>query len=136
MKYVLFMTWIIIMDYYKDYYKDYEKFLATYGGECMEFGLSTYTNNKSLSKYKDVMKIGRPFVVEFAIPFSWMSKFDKMDVARYMLEEWTHLDIKKDKVAHRYDGRVEREIPADKIIAVHEVEDSFPEIDRCLFRED
>ena len=74
--------------------------------------------------------------MEFVIPFSWMKQFDKMDVARYMMKEWIHLDIKKDKAAHQYDGRIEHEIPADKIIEVHEVEDSFPQIDRWLFRED
>ena len=122
--------------YDMNYYKDYEKFLAVYGGEFMEFGLSAYTGNQSLSKYKDIIKIGHPYVVEFVIPFSWMKQFDKMDVARYMMEEWIHLDIKKDKAAHQYDGRIEHEIPADKIIEVHEVEDSFPQIDRWLFRKD
>jgi len=122
--------------YDMDYYKDYDKFLAIYGGEFMEFGLNAHTGNQSLLKYKDVIKIGQPYVVEFAIPFNWMGQFLQQDVARFMIEEWIHLDIKKDEVAHQYDGRIECEIPADKIIKIHEVEDSFPELDKWLFRED
>lgn len=122
--------------YDTDYYKDYDKFLAVYGGEFMEFGLSAHTGNRTLSKYKDIIKIGHPYVVEFAIPFNWMQQFDKQDVARFIMEEWIHLDIKKDEVAHHYEGRIEHEIPADKIIEIHEVEDSFPEMDEWLFRED
>lgn len=122
--------------YDMDYYKNYDKFLAVYGGEFMEFGLTAHTENRSLSKYKDIIKIGHPYVVEFAIPFSWMNKYSKQDVARFIIEEWIHLDIKKDEVAHQYDGRIEREIPADKIIEIHQVEDNFPEMDEWLFRED
>lgn len=102
----------------------------------MEFGLTAHTKNRSLLKYKDIIKIGHPYVVEFAIPFRWMNKYSKQDVARFIIEEWIHLDIKKDEVAHQYDGRIEREIPANKIIEIHEVEDNFSEMDEWLFRED
>ena len=77
--------------------------------------------------------MGKPYVIEFAIPFSKMNRFQKQDVARYMLEEWIHLDIRRDRTAHQYDGRIEFEIPAQKIICIHEVEDNFPDIDRWLF---
>jgi hypothetical protein len=122
--------------YDMDYYKDYDKFLTVYGGKFMEFGLSAHTGNRPLSKYRDIIKIGHPYVVEFAIPFNWMQQFGKQDVARFMMEEWIHLDIRKDEVAHQYDGRIEHEIPANKIIEVHEVDDNFPEMDEWLFRED
>ena len=122
--------------YDMDYYKVYDKFLAVYGGEFMEYGLSAHTENRSLSEYRDIIKIGHPYIVELAIPFNWMQQFEKQDVARFIMEEWIHLDIKKDEVAHQYDGRIEHEIPADKIIEIHEVEDSFPEMDGWLFRED
>lgn len=122
--------------YDMDYYRAYDKFLAIYGGEFMEFGLQAHTQNGSFLKYRDVIKIGYPYVIEFAIPFSWFHKFVKQDVARYMMEEWIHLDIRKDETKHKYDGRIEREIPANKILEVHEVEDNFPEIDKWLFREE
>ena len=52
-----------------------------------------------------------------------------------MLEEWIHLDIRKDEVAHQYDGRIEFEIPAENIIKLHDVEDYFPDMDKWLFDE-
>ena len=116
-----------------DYYKDYDKFLATYGGEFLEFALESIKNDCNIEKYKKIIKMGKPYVIEFAIPFSQMVIFEKQDVARYMLEEWIHLDIKKDKTEHQYDGRIEFEIPAQNIICAHEVEDSFPDMDRWLF---
>ena len=67
------------------------------------------------------------------IPFSRMETFEKQDVARYMLEEWIHIDIRKDKTEHQYDGRIEFEIPPQNIVCVHEVEDGFPEMDKWLF---
>ena len=115
-----------------DYYKDYDKFLATYGGEFLEFALESVKHNGNLKKYKEIIKLGKPYVVEFAIPFSKIDRFQKQDIARYMLEEWIHLDIRKDEVSHEYDGRIEFEIPAENIIALHEVEDSFPDMDRWL----
>ncbi|MDD6629283.1 hypothetical protein [Bariatricus sp. HCP28S3_C2] len=116
-----------------DYYEDYDKFLATYGGEFLEFALESIKHNGNLEKYKKIIKMGKPYVIEFAIPFSKMNRFQKQDVARYMLEEWIHLDIRRDRTAHQYDGRIEFEIPAQKIICIHEVEDNFPDIDRWLF---
>ena len=116
-----------------DYYKDYDKFLATYGGEFLEFALESIKHNGNLKKYREIIKLGKPYVVEFSIPFSKIDRFEKQDIARYMLEEWIHLDIRKDETAHQYDGRIEFEIPAQNIIKVHEVEDDFPDMDRWLF---
>lgn len=118
-----------------DYYKDYDKFLATYGGEFLEFALESIKHNGNLKKYREIIKLGKPYVVEFSIPFSKIDRFEKQDIARYMLEEWIHLDIRKDETAHQYDGRIEFEIPAQNIIKVHEVEDDFPDMDRWLFDE-
>lgn len=118
-----------------DYYKDYGKFLATYGGEFLEFALESIKHDGNLKNYKEIIKLGKPYVVEFAIPFSKIDRFQKQDIARYMLEDWIHLDIRKDDVSHEYDGRIEFEIPAENIIALHEVEDSFPDMDRWLFDE-
>lgn len=118
-----------------DYYKDYDKFLATYGGEFLEFALENIKHNGNLARYKQVIKLGKPYVVEFAIPFSKIDRFQKQDIARYMLEEWIHLDIRKDEVAHQYDGRIEFEIPAENIIKLHEVNDYFPAMDQWLFEE-
>lgn len=119
-----------------DYYKDYDKFLATYGGEFLEFALASIKQKGNLEKYRKMIKLGKPYVVEFAIPFSKIDVFEKQDIARYMLEEWIHLDIRKDEVAHQYDGRIEFEIPAENIIKIHEVEDSFPDMDKWLFDEE
>lgn len=116
-----------------DYYKDYDKFLATYGGEFLKFALESIKDTGNLEKYREIIKLGKPYVVEFAIPFSKMDRFQKQDVARYMLEEWIHLDVRKDEVAHQYDGRIEFEIPAQNIIKLHGVEDYFPDMDRWLF---
>lgn len=118
-----------------DYYKDYDKFLAIYGGEFMEFGLSNYSDEKlGLREYKDIIKLGHPYVIEFSIPFRWINVFDQQDVARSMLEEWIHLDIKHDEPKHQYDGRIEKEIPPEKIINIHEVEDDFKDMDNWLFK--
>lgn len=89
----------------------------------------------NLKKYREIIKLGKPYVVEFSIPFSKIDRFEKQDIARYMLEEWIHLDIRKDEAAHQYDGRIEFEIPANNIIKVVEVEDEFPDLDRWLFDE-
>lgn len=119
-----------------DYYKDYDKFLATYGGEFLEFALENIKCNGNLKKYKEIIKLGKPYIVEFAIPYSKMDRFQKQDVARYMLEEWIHLEIRKDETAHQYDGRIEFEIPAQNILEIYEVEDRFPDMDRWFFDED
>lgn len=113
-----------------DYYLSYDKFLAIYGGEFLEFGL---TAHDLLRKYKTVAKIGHPYVIEFSIPFCWLSKFEKMDIARYMLEEWVHLDLRKDNTDHQYSGRIEKEIPSEFIIAIHQVPDNFPDLDKYFF---
>lgn len=118
-----------------DYYKDYDKFLATYGGEFLEFALESIKRNGNLKKYRKIIKLGKTYVIEFSIPFSKMDRYQKQDIARYMLEEWIHLDIRKDEVAHQYDGRIEFEIPAENIIELYDVEDSFPDMDRWLFDE-
>ncbi|MDD2981445.1 MAG: hypothetical protein PHN80_15950 [Hespellia sp.] len=118
-----------------DYYKDYDKFLAVYGGEFVEFGLSNYADEKlGLREYKDIIKIGHPYVIEFSIPFSELDFFDQQDVARYMLEEWIHLDVRHDETRHQYDGHIEREIPPEKIINIHEVKDEFVKMDEYLFK--
>ena len=118
-----------------DYYRDYDKFLATYGGEFLEFALASIKKECNLEKYREIIKMGKPYVIEFVIPFSRMETFEKQDVARYMLEEWIHMDIRKDKTEHQYDGRIEFEIPPQNIVCVHEVEDGFPEMDKWLFEE-
>lgn len=110
--------------YDMDYYRDYEKFLVTYGGEFMEFGLSGKVGD-TFTKYKDVVRIGSPCVVEFSVPYKWFHEFEKMDIARYMIEEWLHLDIIGDDVSHQYDGHIEKEIPPEKIMNIHIVEDDF-----------
>lgn len=116
-----------------DYYRDYDKFLATYGGEFLEFALASIKKECNLEKYREIIKMGKPYVIEFVIPFSRMETFEKQDVARYMLEEWIPMDIRKDKTEHQYDGRIEFEIPPQNIVCVHEVEDGFPEMDKWLF---
>lgn len=87
-----------------DYYRDYDKFLATYGGEFLEFVLASIKKECNLEKHREIIKMGKPYVIEFVIPFSRMETFEKQDVARYMLEEWIHMDIRKDKTEHQYDG--------------------------------
>lgn len=116
-----------------DYYEDYDKFLATYGGE---FLIRSMKCDGDLKKNKKILKLGKPYIVEFAIPYSRMVNFQKEKIARYMLEEWIHIDIKKDKAVHQYDGRIEFEIPARNIIEIHEVSDNFPDIDAYLFGAD
>lgn len=97
--------------------------------------MESIKHNGNLKKYREIIKLGRPYVVEFTIPFSQIDRFQKQDIARYMLEEWIHLDIRKDEVAHQYDGRIEFEIPAENIIKLHHVEDYFPDMDKWLFDE-
>ena len=58
-----------------------------------------------------------------------------MDFKNRILPGICQKDIRKDEVSHEYDGRIEFEIPAENIIALHEVEDSFPDMDRWLFDE-
>ena len=114
--------------YDMDYYFDYDKFLSTFGGEFVEFGLLG-NGEETIDEYKKIAKIGKPYVVEFIVPYGNINKFEKMDIARYMLEEWIHLGIRKDEVAHQYDGWIDFEVPAKDIIDIHEVEDYFPDLD-------
>lgn len=107
-----------------DYYKDYEKFLAVYGGEFMEFGLSGKVGN-TFTRYKKIVRIGSPYVIEFSVPYEWFDRFEKMYIARYMIEEWLHIDVIGDDVSHQYDGHIEKEIPPEKIIDIHIVKDDF-----------
>ncbi|MCR0568945.1 hypothetical protein MKC54_09965 [[Clostridium] innocuum] len=113
--------------YDMDYYEYYDKFLAIFGGEFMDFGLSDKL------KYKDIVKLGKPYVIEFYIPFEWISNII-IDIARIMLEDWIHRDIRKDATQHRYDGWVEQEIPPSSIINLHKVDDYFPETDDWFFQ--
>lgn len=114
--------------YDMDYYSDYEKFLSTFGGEFVEFGLLG-NGEETIDEYKKIAKIGKPYVVEFIVPYARVHRFEKMDIARYMLEEWIHLDIRKDEERHQYDGWINFEVPAKDIIAMHEVDDYFPDLD-------
>ena len=99
-----------------DYSMEFDKFFYTYGGEFVEFGLSEE------EKYKDVISMGKPYIVEFVIPFASINIFEKMDIARYMLEEWIHLDIRKDETNHAYAAFVNFEIPPQNIIQLYDLE--------------
>ena len=39
-----------------DYYKDYDKFLATYGGEFLEFALESIKRDGNLKKYREIIR--------------------------------------------------------------------------------
>lgn len=117
-----------------DYYKEYDKFLAVYGGEFMEFGLSSHLDKGgSYNVYKDIIMIGKPYIVEFSIPYKWLNKYKQEDIARYMIEEWIHTDLRKDKPSHKYGSRIVREIPSKNIITMYEVENELNDIYDYIF---
>lgn len=99
-----------------DYSMAFDKFFYTYGGEFVDFGLNEE------EKYKDIISMGKPYIVEFVIPFAPINRYEKMDIARYMLEKWIHLDIRKDETDHAHAGFVDFEIPPQNIIQVHDLE--------------
>lgn len=41
-----------------DYYRDYDKFLATYGGEFLEFVLASIKKECNLEKHREIIKMG------------------------------------------------------------------------------
>lgn len=114
--------------YDMDYYRAYDKFLAIFGGEFMDYGISDKSN------YIDIIKMGYPYVVEFFIPFKWVDN-RIIDISRIMLEDWIHHDIRKDLGNHMYDSWVGLEIPPENIIRLHKVDDYFPEIDDYFFNQ-
>lgn len=99
-----------------DYHNEYDKFYSTFGGEFLERALE-----KSESIYRDILKIGDPYIVEFSIPVAWMDEYLISEIAKYMLEEWLHLDIRKDMPDHRYDGWINKQVPSEKILNVYEI---------------
>lgn len=117
-----------------DYYKEFDKFLAVYGGELLEFGLSSISDEKSIyDSYKDVITIGKPYVVEFFIPFTWLNISQQEDIACYMLEDWIYTDLRNEKSSHKYGGRIEKEIPPQNIIKIHEMKDNFSNVYDSIF---
>lgn len=116
------------------YYKEYDMFLASYGGEFVEFGLSAISQNNSLEKYKEILKLGKPYIVEFLIPFKWLDEIIQEKIGVFLIKEWTNLEIIKEEPSHEYDGWIEREIPSKFIVGIYEVKDYFPDIDDHLFR--
>lgn len=99
-----------------DYHNEYDKFYSTFGGEFLERAL-----DKSESIYRDVLRIGYPYIVEFSIPVALMDKYLISNIAKYMLEEWLHLDIRKDMPDHRYDGWMNKQVPSENILNVYEI---------------
>ena len=79
------------------------------------------------------MKIGLPHIIVFSLPFKSLGKYIKEDIARYMIEDWIHLNILKDETNHLYSGKSEIEIPSKDIIEICEIKDSFKEIDDYYF---
>ena len=114
--------------------RGYAKYLASYGGEFLEFGLNSYKDEIGENNYKKIIKAGKPFIVESDAgrPAEYMDMLLKLNIARYMLEEWIHIDIVKDKVQHEYDSRIEKEVPPENIMCIHEVDDDFPQFDEYL----
>lgn len=112
----------------------YDKFLAVYGGEFMEFGLSSHFDKRTIyNAYRDIITIGKPYVVEFSIPYKWLSKYQQEDIACYMIEKWIHTDLRKDELSHKYSGRIAREIPSENIITMYEVENDLRDIYDYIF---
>ena len=50
-------------------------------------------------------------------------------MARYLIEEWVHIDLRHDEPEHAYDSWCNFEIPPENIIGIHEVEDCFEQLD-------
>lgn len=118
-----------------DYYTDYPKFLATYGGEFLEYALTGSDNLVNKKEYKKVLALGKPYIVEFVIPFFKLDNQQQSDIACYMLEEWIHIDMRKDEPDHRYGGRVELEIPPENIVKIRSVNNDFQDFINGFFEE-
>ena len=121
--------------YNMDDYMEYNKFLAIYGGEFMEYALYTIRKDLLPSQYRDILKLGKPYIIEFSIPFTWFDASSQKDIIKHILEYWICLDIRNEEPPHNREGRIEHEIPPEKIIKIHEIKDEFPEVDDWLFYE-
>jgi hypothetical protein len=110
--------------YDMDYYLDYDIFLMTLGGEFVDNALRDKNQNRLITAdiAARIKKLGMPCVVEFFFPGKWLESI-LFDVARYMIEKWVCDDLRNEKGDHRYDDRIETEIPASNIIKVHVVKE-------------
>ena len=111
-------------------FKEFDKYLALFGGELLIYALDGKIDKEL---YKRIMKIGLPYIIVFSLPFKSLGKYIKEDIARYMIEDWIHLNILKDETNHLYRGKSEIEIPSKDIIEICEIKDSFKEIDDYYF---
>jgi hypothetical protein len=118
----------------KKAYKHYDKFLALYGGEFCE---RTYSQNDwendEREELKKLLKLGKPYIVEFFIPFDILDDDKKGDLVDYIAEFWIYKFLKKDKdrskKCRERDMCVNFEISPDNIISIHSINDSFNSVD-------
>ncbi|NLZ73408.1 MAG: hypothetical protein GX905_06270, partial [Bacteroidales bacterium] len=107
--------------YDMSHYQDYEIYLATLGGEFVDNALSRRDARSHITDFLEqrIKKLGVPCVVEFWFPGKWLIKPYLYEVANHMIEKWIYDCLRKEEGDFQYHGRIEREIPANQIIAVH-----------------
>lgn len=108
-----------------DYAESYRNYCLIYGGELMSDISDTEWGRTHIDELRKLLKYGNPFVVEFTCPYKKMSEYNQQEIARFLIEEWIHLDIRMDEPDHEYDLTEHIQIPKKNIIEVHDFQGTF-----------
>lgn len=113
------------VNYYYDREATYDenllKFFSCFGGELMARATGFMRDlGECPENFRHVVKLGRPFIIEFKIPFTWYDDWDSKEaLARYILEDWIYTFVKREQNDRRRIGTIYRSIPPEYVIDVH-----------------
>lgn len=75
-------------------------------------------------EYKKIANIGKPYIIEFALPFHDFPLINPKTISSYIVEKWIQSDTKSDDdTITNKEECVNFEISPDKIINIHDITD-------------
>lgn len=109
----------------------FDKFLAILGGEFIEFALSCEGK-----KYENLMRLGKPYTVKFALPYLELGEYQCKDIAKYIIKYAVekYLCGCDDKI--EYEGILFQEVKPEYIIELQETNCDLSDIYDYFFGEE
>lgn len=105
--------------------KKYEMYFVQYGGECFKRALNKDSLYKSTQKYENILTMGKPYSVKFAVPFGELDNRAKDKVVRRVLEYGLRYFIQNKKQDISDDFTICREVSPNEIVDVILYEENF-----------
>ena len=100
----------------------YDRFFGLFGGEQLHYSLDTTKKDE----YRHAIRIGRPVLIEFWIPFEWIQEVFREHLVKTLIMYWIKTDIlNEDNVVFNLEGKTNHEIPPTQIRNIYYIKDTF-----------